>query len=148
MNETALQLAGVIIKGIQEKKGHDLVCLNLSKINSSVCDFFIICHGDSHVHVEAISDSVREQVYKAFKEKPWHSEGGRNSEWILIDFVNVVAHIFLKEKRDFYNLEGLWADGEFIKVGDNGSVEMLGVKKRKIKKTKSAKPVAKKSSPK
>lgn len=123
--DPALPLAGAIIKGIKEKKGHDIVCLDLTKINSTICDYFIICHGDSHRQVEAISESVEEEVRKATGEKPWHREGTRNAEWVLMDYVNVVAHVFLKETRWFYNLEGLWADAEVMKISGNGELKII-----------------------
>ncbi len=132
--ETALPLAQAIIKGIQEKKGQEIVCLDLTKINRTICDYFIICHGDSHRQVQAISDSIIKEVQKTTGEKPWHSEGIQNSEWVLMDYVNVVAHVFLKEMRGFYNLEGLWADAEIIKIPENSILKIKDEKKRTYKK--------------
>lgn len=106
------ELADIVIKGIKEKKGKNTTCLNLKNIHSRVCDYFIICEGDSTTHVGAIADSVEEEVRKATGEKPYRSEGYENSEWILIDYVDVVVHIFQKEIRSFYKLEALWADAE------------------------------------
>ncbi len=105
-------LLSVITKGIQEKKGHDIVSLDLRNIKNAVADFFIVCHGDSKTQVDAIARSVEEEVYKKFKEDPFHMEGKGNAEWILIDYFNVVVHIFQKEKREFYGIEKLWADAE------------------------------------
>lgn len=119
-NDSALPLADAIIKGIQEKKGHDIVCLNLTGINSTICDYFIICHGDSHRQVDAIAESIELMARKATGESPWHCEGTQNKEWVLMDYVNVVAHVFLKETRWFYNLEGLWADGEKMSISETG----------------------------
>lgn len=142
--DSALPLAEAIIKGIQEKKGHDVVCLDLTRINSAVCDYFIVCHGDSHRQVEAIADSVEEQVRKITGEKPWHQEGTRNTEWVVIDYVNVVTHVFLREKRDFYNLEGLWADADLLKISENGAIKILTKKDTaKSKSGNSGKPVKK-----
>lgn len=110
-DETAI-LADIAVKGILEKKGKNITCLNLRNISNRVCDYFIICEGDSTTQVDAIARSVEEEIRKATGEKPYHAEGFENSEWILIDYVTVVVHVFQKEIRDFYNLESLWADAE------------------------------------
>lgn len=120
--ENTLQLVEGVIKGMQEKKGHEIVCLDLSKINQTVCDYFIICHGDSHRQVQALAESIAEQVWKLSGEKPWHREGIQNAEWVLLDYISVVAHVFLKDLRGFYNLEGLWADAEEKKITENGGL--------------------------
>lgn len=101
-----------IIKAIQDKKGENIACLNLKNIDAAVTDYFVICDGTSNTQVNAIKDSVEEEVRKAMGEKPWHIEGTTNAEWILMDYVNVVVHIFQKETREFFNIEGLWADAE------------------------------------
>jgi ribosome-associated protein len=111
-SDESKKIAEVIIHGIQEKKGKDIVSLDLRNISSSVSDFFVVCHADSSTQVKAIADSVEDEMYKAFKEEPWHKEGFQNSEWILLDFVSVVVHIFRTEKRDFYGVEDLWGDAE------------------------------------
>lgn len=103
-------LVDAIIQGIQEVKGRDIVHLDLREVPNAVCDHFIVCHGDSATQVEAISRSVIEFARKKAKEKPWHTEGERNAEWILMDFVDVVVHIFHRAKREHYGLEHLWAD--------------------------------------
>ena len=113
---TSAVLAEMIIKGIQEKKGKDIVCLDLRNIDNSVSDFFVICEGTSTTQVEAIARSIEETVTKSAGEKPWHSEGKENAEWILMDYVSVVVHVFQNEVRSFYNLEGLWADAEIQKI--------------------------------
>ena len=95
----------VIVHGIQEKKGKDIVSLDLRNISSSVSDYFVVCHADSSTQVKAIADSVEDEMYKSFQEEPWHKEGFQNSEWILLDFVSVVVHIFKTEKREFYGVE-------------------------------------------
>lgn len=107
-------ISEVIVHGIQEKKGKDIVRLDLRNISSSVSDFFIVCHADSSTQVKAISDSVQEEMYKAFEEEPWHKEGFQNSEWILLDFVSVVVHVFKTEKREHYDVEELWGDAEVV----------------------------------
>src|SRR6056297_798291 len=107
---TSEQLLDKIIKGIQDKKGKDLVTLKISEIENSICDYFVICHGTSTTHVDAIVDSVEEQVKKALNEKPYSKEGMENLTWVLMDYASIIIHIFQKEYRDFYNLEDLWAD--------------------------------------
>ena len=105
-------LAKVIIKVIKQHKGKEVVSLDLREIETAICDFFIICHGTSSTHLSSIVDNVRKDVSKLMKEKPWHTEGESNKEWILMDYFDVVVHIFNQEKRDFYKLENLWADAQ------------------------------------
>lgn len=112
VTDQSLALADAAIKGIMEKKGKNIVRLNLKNISNSVCNYFIICEGDSSTQVSAIADSVEDTVRKETNERPYHSEGFENSEWILIDYVDVVVHVFQPEIRMFYNLEKLWADAE------------------------------------
>lgn len=104
-----------IVKGIQEKKGKDILSMNLMKLPNSVSDFFVLCSGNSNTQVEAIAYSIEEMVRKATGDKPWHKEGFENAEWILLDYVTVVVHIFQEQSRAFYNLEKLWNDAEIIK---------------------------------
>ena len=103
--KTSEILANIIIEGMQEVKAKEIVSLDLRNIEISVCDFFIVCHGTSNTHASAIADSVIEETLKSIKEKPWHKEGLTNGDWILLDYGNVVAHIFQKETRNFYNIE-------------------------------------------
>ena len=103
-------LVKAIIDSIKQHKGKEVVSLDLRKIETAVCDFFIICHGTSNTHIASIAENVRKEISKQIKEKPWHTEGKTNKEWILMDYFNVVVHIFNKEKRNFYKLENLWAD--------------------------------------
>ncbi|MCF8277703.1 MAG: ribosome silencing factor [Flavobacteriales bacterium] len=107
--ETEL-LVKEIINGLQEKKGKHIVSLDLRKIENAVTEFYVVCSGDSNTHVNALAGSVEEEVRKALKDKPWHIEGTSNAEWVLLDYVNVVVHIFQRGIRDHYNIEGLWAD--------------------------------------
>jgi ribosome-associated protein len=118
-NISSKELAELVVKGMSEKKGLEVVKLNLSKISNAVCDYFIICHGTSNTHVEAIADSVIEEINKESGIKPTHREGFLKAEWILIDYFDVVVHIFQKANRDFYRLEDLWADAEIERVKDN-----------------------------
>lgn len=108
-----------IIHGIQEKKGHDIVTFDLMKLKNSVSSNFIICHGDSITQVDSISKSVVESTIEQVNEKPVYSEGIENKEWILLDYIDVVVHIFLKEKREYYGIEDLWADAQIQKIANN-----------------------------
>lgn len=107
---TAL-LVESIVKGIQEVKGKDIVHLDLRDVPNTVSDHFIICHGDSSTQVQSILGSVEKFALEKAGEKPWHTEGLNNAEWVLLDFVDVVVHIFHRDKRSYYALEDLWADG-------------------------------------
>jgi ribosome-associated protein len=101
-----------IIKGIEEVKGNDIEILDLRDIDTAVCDYFVICNGSSNTQVNAIVNSIQKMVSKELKDKPWHVEGTDNAEWILMDYVNIVVHVFQKEIRDYYNIEGLWGDAK------------------------------------
>ncbi len=105
-------LAKAIVEGMQENKAKDIVVLDLRHLDSAVCDFFVICSGDSSTHVDGISNAVTRYTRKTLKEKPWHVEGKTNSEWILLDYINVVGHIFYKDARSFFEIEDLWADAK------------------------------------
>ncbi len=99
-----------IVKAIQEKKGEDIISLDFSNIDNSVSEFFIICSADSAAQSQAIADFIDEKIKKGFGENPWFVEGYNNAEWILLDYSDIVVHIFLNTKRKFYKLEELWAD--------------------------------------
>ncbi|MEQ9218643.1 MAG: ribosome silencing factor [Cyclobacteriaceae bacterium] len=105
-------LSEFVVQGMLEKKASDVVVLDLRDIKHAVADYFIICSGSSDTQIDAISDSIEEQVFKLSKEWPWKVEGKQNKEWVLIDYVNVVAHVFNKDKRSFYGLEELWGDAK------------------------------------
>lgn len=117
--EAADLLANVIIDGMLENKAKEIVSLNLKEIESAVCDYFIICHGTSNTHISAIANSVIKETTKVLDDKPWHKEGLENGEWILLDYGNVVAHIFQKDIRDFYNIERLWGDAEINHIKES-----------------------------
>jgi ribosome-associated protein len=104
----ASKLFKTIVSAIKEKKGEHIVSLDLRKIDEAVADFFIVCEASSYVQIRAIGDSVVDAVQKATEEKPYHTES--SEQWTLIDYVNIVVHIFNKEQRKFYDLESLWAD--------------------------------------
>ena len=105
-------LSELAIYGIQEKKGNDIVRLDLRNIFSSVSDYFVICHADSSTQVKAIANSVEEEIFKASQQEPWRKEGLEYGEWILLDYIDVVVHIFRTDKREFYGVEDLWGDAE------------------------------------
>ncbi|MCB0397062.1 MAG: ribosome silencing factor [Flavobacteriales bacterium] len=104
------KLTEAIVHGMLERKAKDIVLLDMTGIENAFCEYFVICHGDSNTQVDAIADSVVEEVRKAVGEKPWSKEGYENAEWILLDYGNVVAHIFQPTQREFYRIEELWAD--------------------------------------
>lgn len=106
------ELIALILQGIEEVKGQQISLLDLRAIENTVCDYFIICNGTSNTHVNAIVGSIQKTVSKAIKDKPWHIEGQDNAEWILMDYVNVVVHVFQKHIRDYYDIEGLWGDAK------------------------------------
>lgn len=105
-----------IVRGIEDVKGQDIEILDLREIENTVCDYFIICNGTSNTQVNAIVNSIQKSVSKTLKEKPWHVEGSDNAEWILMDYVHVVVHVFQKHIREFYDIEGLWGDAKSVKI--------------------------------
>ena len=109
---TAEQLRDLVVKGMQEKKATNVVVMDLRNVKNAICDYFVICSGNSDTQIDAISTSIEEEVYKASHQDPWHKEGKLNREWILLDYVDVVAHVFKKDRRSFYDLEQLWGDAE------------------------------------
>lgn len=115
---SAENLSKYIVKGIQEKKGADIVILNLKDIGNAIADYFIICTGTSDTQLDAISNSVEKEVLETAEERPWHREGIQNKEWILLDYSNVVVHIFKNNVRSFYGLEELWGDAVITRVED------------------------------
>ncbi len=107
-----------IIEGIKEKKGEEIVQINLLKLEHSVSDYFIICHAQSGRQVDAIADNVERRLRKNFNEHVIHKEGASQAEWVLLDFSNIVVHVFQKDVRNQYQLEELWGDGEFTRFND------------------------------
>ena len=118
MLDAADILAKVIVEGMQENKAKEIVCLNLKEIETAVCDYFIICHGTSNTHVSAIANSVIDETIKNINDKPFNREGLENGEWILLDYGNVVVHVFQREIRAFYNIEKLWGDADIDHIKD------------------------------
>ncbi|MBK7852416.1 MAG: ribosome silencing factor [Bacteroidetes bacterium] len=117
--DESVRMKDLIVEGMQEKKAKDIVCIDLRNLKNAVADFFVVCHADSRTHIDAIARSVEEFVYKKQGEDPLHREGMANSEWILLDYVNVVAHVFRQEQREFYGIERLWADAEIQRIASN-----------------------------
>lgn len=113
---SADELITLILSGIEEVKGHNINLLDLREIENTVCDYFIICNGTSNTHVNAIVNSIQKTVSKAIQDKPWHVEGSDNAEWVLMDYINIVVHVFQKQIREFYDIEGLWGDAKFTTV--------------------------------
>ena len=111
-------LSELVAKGMAEKKGLDIAILDLRKVKNSITDFFVICSGNSDTQLDALANSVEDEVYKISKTEPWQKEGKANGEWILIDYVDVVAHIFNKDRRKHYDLEELWGDAEVTYLED------------------------------
>ena len=108
-----------IISGIENVKGLNVNLLDLRDIENTVCSYFVVCTGSSNTHVNAIVSAVQKTVSRELKEKPFHTEGIDNSEWVLIDYVNIVVHIFQKQIREFYNIEELWGDAKTTKIASN-----------------------------
>jgi len=109
-------LLALIIKGIEEVKGNDIDILDLREIDNSACDYFIICNGNSNTQVNAIVNSIQKTVSKEIHEKPWHVEGIENGEWVLMDFVDIVVHVFQKHIREYYDIESLWGDAKITSI--------------------------------
>ncbi|MGB3018217.1 MAG: ribosome silencing factor [Ignavibacteria bacterium] len=110
--ELAMKIAGMMLV----KKGSGILVMDLRKL-TTMTDYFVICSASSDIQVKAISDFIKEETRK-LREKAWHNEGYSNLSWVLLDFVDVVVHVFLEDTRKFYNLEGLWADAEFTEIKD------------------------------
>lgn len=112
------KLNHLIVEGIRDKKGKNIVQLDLRKLGDAPADFFIICEGDSNTHVKAISDSIYKKVKEEMSTMPSHTEGSSNAKWILMDYFNTVVHVFYPETREFYEIENLWSDAETTEFGE------------------------------
>ena len=118
-NEKESDLKSTIIKAIEEKKGEEIVVIDFHKITNSICDYFIICQGNSGRQINTIADSIEEKVRKKLAIKPSHKEGFANLQWVLLDYLDIVVHIFQPETRNFYQLEELWADANQLRIRNN-----------------------------
>jgi len=111
-------LVKTIVEALQEKKGKKIITMNLSKIEGSICQYFIICQGNTPTQVSALSDSAWDVVYERLHEKPLGAVGMQEARWIAMDYGTVILHIFIPEIREYYNLEHLWADAEITEIPD------------------------------
>ena len=118
-SNSADNLITQILLGIDQVKGVEVNLLDLRNIENTVCDYFIVCTGTSNTHVSAIVGSIQKTVSKALHEKPYHTEGQDNGEWVLMDYVDVVVHIFQKQIREYYNIEELWGDAKTTLIASN-----------------------------
>ena len=107
-----------ILEGIRKIKGKEITIIDLNTIKHTECGYFVICHGTSSTQVSSTAFSVEETVKEETGVNAWHKEGYRNAIWILLDYGDIMVHVFQKDARDFYNLEGLWADAKITKIGD------------------------------
>jgi len=117
--ETVNRNIEAILEGVHRKKGKHILKIDLTTIHHTECSYFVICHGTSSTQVDAIAHSVEETVEELTNETVWHRDGYRNAIWILLDYGEIMVHIFQKEARDFYNLEGLWADAKITEIEEN-----------------------------
>lgn len=140
----SLPLVRHAINGIEEKKGSEIACLDLKKISNSPCDYFVICEGNSRTHVQSIAGSVEEIIKKETGARPWHVEGLQNAEWVLMDYVDVVVHVFQPHIRQHFSLEDMWADAD---VKDMKHLPILPKQKKNTTTGKTKKLSAKKKAP-
>lgn len=112
------QLSQVVVKGMQEMKAEDVVVMDLRKVDNAVADFFVICSGNSDTHIDSIAESVDKEVSSIDGQNPWHREGYNNKTWVLLDYVDVVVHVFSDSKREFYALESLWGDAKITRYDE------------------------------
>ncbi len=110
------ELITLIIAGIEDIKGQNISILDLRSIENSVCDYFVICDGNSNTQVNAIVNSIQKKVSKSAHEKPYQIEGEDNAEWVLMDYINIVVHVFQKQKREYYAIENLWGDAKITEI--------------------------------
>lgn len=108
------KLKNIIVSALQEKKAENIISIDFGNMNNPHSDMFIVCHGNSKRQVEALADFVDEKVREELREKPNHIEGMENKEWILLDYFDIIVHIFVEDKRDFYAIEELWGDGQVV----------------------------------
>jgi ribosome-associated protein len=124
---TFTPLLQYVIQGIQDKKGKEIVSLDLTSLGNTVCDYFVVCHGDSNTQVNAIAHSIEKVLHENLNEEALHKQGTQNAQWVLLDYGNVIVHIFQQEFRDFYKIEDLWADARIDRIADalNFNVELV-----------------------
>ena len=115
---TSETISQLVVHGMQEVKGIEIVVMDMRKVKNTMTDYFVICSGNTENQVDAIADSIEDEITKATGINPWHREGREAKEWVLLDYVDVVVHVFKKDRREFYNLEELWGDAEFTEFED------------------------------
>ena len=113
------KLVKKVIEALNDRKGVEIVKIDLRNIENCFCSFFVVCHGTSNSHVFSLSDSVQETVKKHLRENPLHTEGEQQAQWVVMDYGDVVVHIFQKEQRDYYQLEDFWVDAKITKVKEH-----------------------------
>jgi ribosome-associated protein len=113
------ELAQLVVKGMQERKAQNIVLMDMRNVKNAFTDFFVVCSGTSETQIDAISESVDKEVWEASKQHPRSMEGKANREWILVDYYDVIVHVFKKDRREFYKLEELWGDAEFTYISDD-----------------------------
>ncbi len=116
IQDGSIDLIEAIIEGIQRKKGLDIINIDLQTLSNTECDHYIICHGTSNTHVDAIAHSVEETVEELKNEPAWHRDGYNQAQWILLDYANIMVHVFQEPIRRLYDLESLWADGRIYNI--------------------------------
>ena len=119
---TTEQLRDLVVKGMQEKKAQDIVVMDLRNVKNAISDYFVICSGSSDTQIDAIAGSIEEEILKISRVFPSNREGKMNREWILLDYMDVVVHVFKKDRRAFYDLEQLWGDAEMTWVDNESDV--------------------------
>jgi ribosome-associated protein len=112
------KLLQTVFESLKDKKGEEIIDLDISHLNTTICDHFVICHAASTTRVRALADSVEEKMRQNHKMKPFHKEGMDNAQWVLLDFDDIIVHVFQEPYRRFYNLEDLWADGISREIED------------------------------
>ena len=115
------ELSQLVVKGMQEKKANNIVVMDLRKVKNAFTDFFVVCSGNSDTQVDAIAESVDKEVWEETRNNPRSMEGKANHEWILVDYYDVIVHVFKKDRREFYKLEELWGDAEFTYLSEDGN---------------------------
>jgi ribosome-associated protein len=134
------KLSNAIVEGMQEVKALEIVVMDMRAIKNAVADFFVICSGGSDKQVDAIAQSIDKEVFKKINENPWHTEGKTSKEWLILDYISVVAHVFRKDRRQFYSLERLWGDAQITEIEDDKPAK-APAKKKAAKKVASRKKI-------
>lgn len=116
--QSSEKLVDTIVDALKDLKAVDIVSVDLKKVSGAICQYFVICNGTSNTHVSALAEKVEDATLEKFKEKAWKKEGSQNAQWILLDYADVVVHIFQREYRDYYKLEQLWADAKITCIPD------------------------------